>query len=107
MEGKKPAAQISAHAPLLRQLLKTSTDAAASRRKVLALLERLLTPGTEVFKKAQHVYKALYDGDLLPEEDLIAWHAKAAPPGSHGAQLREAVAPFVAWLQEAEEDSDD
>ena len=87
------------------------------------------------FKRAQHVFKALYDADLLPEEALLAWHAApptaeeeesrdadggggggggrpGAPGGqavsaAEGARVREAVAPFIAWLQEAEEDSDE
>ena len=91
-------------------------------------------PSAEAFfKRAQHVFKALYDADLLPEEALLAWHA--APPAAEeeesrdadgggggggrpgapgqavaaaeGARVREAVAPFIAWLQEAEEDSDE
>lgn len=59
-----------------------------------------------LFKKAQRVFKALYDCDLLPEEAILLWHA--TPPASDGGvRVREAVAPFVAWLQEAEEDSDE
>ena len=72
-----------------------------------------------LLKKAPHVFKALYETDLLPEELILSWHAcpRVNGPGMGQsapgirvallAELRAAVAPFVAWLQEAEEDSDE
>ena len=95
---------------MLHQLLLGSPDLPAARLALLACAEQLLTGGAKaepLLKRAPHVFKALYDADLLPEEIILEWHARPVGPGVPGAELRAAVAPFVAWLQEAEEDSDE
>lgn len=62
-----------------------------------------------------HVLKALYDEDIVDEDLITAWHAREGTgkalgvPASAAKQIREASAPFVDWLAEADsdEDSDD
>ena len=46
-----------------------------------------------------------YDIDLLEEAAVVEWYAQA-PDQKDGARktVREAAAPFIKWLQEAEED---
>ena len=64
------------------------------------------------------VLKALYDDDVVEEDDLLAWHAAGATgvepdvhvptPSDMRAPLLVAAEPFITWLQEAEEtESDD
>merc|ERR1712070_235198 len=62
--------------------------------------------------------KAMYDDDLLPEEDIISWSKtpsedilKAIPSQSLGVEvideLKKSIAPFVEWLETAEDDDED
>jgi len=61
------------------------------------------------------VYKlllALYDNDIVDEEDLLKWdalpHDKAVIVDQDEAQqIREKAAPFIKWLKESEEDDSD
>mmetsp|Transcript_5996 Transcript_5996/g.17966 ORF Transcript_5996/g.17966 Transcript_5996/m.17966 type:complete len:603 (-) Transcript_5996:54-1862(-) len=48
------------------------------------------------------VFKALHDADVVEDEGFQRW-AKAAPAGRTRAQ----AAPFLKWLEEAEEDEED
>jgi len=60
------------------------------------------------------VYKlllALYDNDIVDEEDLLKWDAlpndKAVIVDQDEAQeIREKAAPFIKWLKESDSDSD-
>eukprot|EP01087_Luapelamoeba_hula_P004415 TRINITY_DN1435_c0_g1_i1.p1 TRINITY_DN1435_c0_g1~~TRINITY_DN1435_c0_g1_i1.p1 ORF type:complete len:497 (-),score=143.23 TRINITY_DN1435_c0_g1_i1:61-1551(-) len=81
-------------------------------------------PKTEFLaKKVLHVFKYLYDEDLLDEDVILQWYEpEDADDGVEGGgstsnnnnkgnnagqdPLRKAVAPFCKWLQEAESESD-
>ena len=59
-----------------------------------------------MLKKTPAILMALYDLDLLEEEEVVKWHAHA--PGERdeaGSKVREAADPFIKWLREAEEGS--
>ena len=50
-----------------------------------------------------HAPPRRYDIDLLGEEVVVKWHAQ--DPGKFyvpGTKVREAAAPFIKWLGEAE-----
>jgi hypothetical protein len=103
--------QLASHAVLLKKLSAKAVDKSVCEGHVLLCVERLLAvsahaPALAAKKSgAAGVLKVLYDADVLCEEAILSWHA--APCGPHGTRVRQAVAPFVTWLQEAEEEDDD
>lgn len=50
--------------------------------------------------------RTLYDLDIVEEEDIIEWW-ETSESDSENTHVRQTVAKFVEWLQEAEEESDD
>lgn len=81
-----------------------------AQKNLLVSLEMLLGqrfPET-LLPRTAHVLKALYDNDLVDEAIIIDWHNKASKKilGKEvSQQLHNKAAPFVTWLQEAEEES--
>jgi translation initiation factor 5 len=51
------------------------------------------------------VLKHLYDEDAVEEDALMAWWTR--PSASKSLLVRAAVQPFITWLEEAEEESED
>ncbi|KAJ3343587.1 hypothetical protein HDU93_007468 [Gonapodya sp. JEL0774] len=76
----------------------TSTIPSTSRDRILLLL-----------------LKRLYDQSVLPEEVVMTWWARTAKEIGEGVggwtdtkmRIRKSIAPFVTWLEEAEEDEDE
>ena len=61
--------------------------------------------GAAMLKKTPAILMVLYEIDLLEEEEELKWAAKSpGPKDDAGRQARAAAAPFITWLQEAEED---
>ncbi|KAL7748509.1 translation initiation factor eIF-2B epsilon subunit, GEF [Sorochytrium milnesiophthora] len=58
-------------------------------------------PAATVKKYLAHVFKALYDDDLISEDAFLAWSAQ-----SSNQLLKDAARPFIEWLQSAEEEDD-
>jgi translation initiation factor 5 len=67
----------------------------------------------ERVKEAALLLKVLYDEDLAEEEVVLAWAGKEDAgailglSGEAAAPVRKAAAPFVDWLQEADEDEEE
>lgn len=62
--------------------------------------------------KVPLIFQALYEEDVLTEEVLLQWHA--SPPESSwlsnkdvATKVRARAVPFINWLEEAEEESDE
>ena len=59
------------------------------------------------------VLKLFYDSDLVDESLITAWYAKKSAGRVLGvsaeaaASVRAAAAPFIKWLEEADEDDSD
>lgn len=102
------AEQIKEWATLLRGLLDESADKGRTRRLVLqGVVDLVNAPihGEGMLAMTPKILMALYDIDILDEATLLRWHAQAAgQEGGAGAKAREAAAPLIRWLKEAEEE---
>ena len=115
------AKQIKECAPALQELYAASADKRRTQRSILrgvvTLVGRLVDSAEAPLKKAQEearlkktpsILMALYDSDLLEEQVVLKWHAQASnlPERDHeGKRVRTAAAPFIKWLQEADQES--
>ena len=101
--------QIKECAVLLKGLCDASEAKIRTQQAVLKGVTSLVTEpkhGDAMLKKTPAILMALYDNDLIEEAVVVKWHAH--PLGqSHeaGRKVREAAAPFIQWLAEAEEES--
>ncbi|KAI8815108.1 domain found in IF2B/IF5-domain-containing protein [Cladochytrium replicatum] len=100
--------QIPKRAKLLKQFIKTEKD----QKSLLGGFERLvgLSFPKELLDKAPIILKELYDADLVEEEVLIAWGQKASKKyvdRKVSTKIIERAAPFLKWLEEAEEEESD
>jgi len=93
------------------QALQAGKDAPAAgpaQALLLRALEAFVAVHKEALLKATPVLlQALYDADLVEEEAVVAWFSAKAKAGSDAAEVRARAAPFVEWLQTAEEEEED
>jgi len=85
------------------------TPTAASQRELLATIDSYSTkqPSTTksaVMKLAPSILKALYDEEIVEEENILIWYGALV---NKPTQFAKAAAPFCKWLEEAEEEDED
>lgn len=100
--------QIEPHVGLLAKLI---NDDPENQFALLGGLERFL--GLEkpaLIAKVPQILLAFYNKDLLGEAEIIKWGSKVSKkyvPKDVSKTVRKAAKPFVKWLQEADEESDE
>jgi len=60
--------------------------------------------------KVAHIFKELFEEDILEEEVILEWSKKVSKKNvskEMAQKIHEKVAPFIKWLKEAEEESDE
>ena len=101
--------QITTHAVVLKKLFKASPDKDTTQKALLRYVQKLAVEGKHkdtLSRKVPRLLKAMYDLDLLEEEAVTRWYNKGSKAEA-GRAVREAAVPFLKWLREAEEESED
>ena len=108
--------QVSAAAGVFKCLVATDANKFMARH-LIGAVEHMFGPSRfpDLAKAFPLVLKQLYDLDVLEEEVILDWAGQGvtydfSPQDMTSEQvkaLRESADPFVNWLKEAEEDSDD
>lgn len=100
--------QITEHLGLLTKLINHNEE---FEKAFLGGLERYIgLENTGLIEKVPKILVTVYDKDLISEDTIIAWGSKVSKkyvPKEVSKKVRKAAKPFVKWLQEADEDSDE
>ncbi|XP_059062891.1 eukaryotic translation initiation factor 5 [Achroia grisella] len=101
------AADVKKHRSLLLRFTRGDSRA---QRSALHALTALCSHHPALLPKVPAILKLLYDMDIVEEKAMLEWASK--PSRKYGskellAELRRRAQPFLDWLNDAEEDSDD
>ncbi|CAK1582470.1 unnamed protein product [Parnassius mnemosyne] len=91
-------------------LLRLTRAEPRAQRAVLHALTALCAHHPTLLPKVPAILKLLYDTDIVDERAVLEWAAKPSrkyAPRELVADVRRRAQPFIDWLAEAEEDSDD
>lgn len=92
-------------------LLRFTHDDTKAQKYLIGGVELILAlHADKLMDKAAGIFKIFYDLDLLEEKVLVEWGSKVSKKyvsKEVAAQIHEKVAPFIVWLQEADEESED
>lgn len=101
-------AQLEDHAGLLTKLINHQTEL---EKAFLGGLERFLgMEKPELIPALPKILMAIYDHDIVTENVILAWGSKVSKryvAKDVSKKVRRAAKPFIKWLQEADEESDD
>jgi translation initiation factor 5 len=53
------------------------------------------------------IVQIFYEADLVEEDAILEWHQGLDGSTQPFAKVKEAMVPFVKWLQEADEESEE
>lgn len=100
--------QLEAHQGLLVKLI---NERAEYEKAFLGGLERFLgLEKPELITAVPKILHKLYDSEIISEEAIVEWGSKVSKkyvPKDVSKKVRKAAKPFVKWLQEADEESDE
>ncbi|KAI3462579.1 hypothetical protein Pfo_019242 [Paulownia fortunei] len=79
-----------------------------SRLLLLRAIEEFCRkPNPSAVKEVALVLKALYDADVLEEENIVQWYQEGVAGNSKDSSVWKNAKPFVDWLQNAESESEE
>lgn len=101
-------AEVKKHRNLL---LRFTHDDTKAQKYLIGGVELILAlHADKLMDKVAGIFKYFYDHDLLEEKVLLEWSSKVSKKyvsKEVAAQIHEKALPFIKWLQEAEEESED
>lgn len=101
-------AEVKKHRNLLLRF--THDDPKAQKYLIGGIEQILALHAAKLMDKGAIIFKLFYDLDLLEEKVIVEWGSKVSKKyvsKEVAAQIHEKVLPFIKWLQEAEEESED
>lgn len=90
--------------------LKNYVRSAESQKDCINAIEEQCLASRVIGTSLPKILHILYNTDVLEEEAILTWYAKSFPDADDQAQrtqLRQQVTPFINWLNEADEESDE
>jgi translation initiation factor 5 len=103
-------AQIGKRAAMLKRIITTERHEKALLGGTERLVGNLSNENQDMFDKVVKILQLYYHHDLISEEVATKWGSKASKKYvdlATSKKVRKAAEPFITWLQEAEEESDD
>jgi len=100
--------QIKKYANLL---LRFTTENPKGQKYLIGGIEKTVeTYETALLPKVAHIFKELFEEDILEEEVILEWSKKVSKKNvskEMAQKIHDKAAPFIKWLKEAEEESDE
>ncbi|KAG7290625.1 hypothetical protein NEMBOFW57_000628 [Staphylotrichum longicolle] len=103
-------AQIGKRAPMLKRMVSSERHEKALLGGTERLIGHLGEEHPDMYEKVVKILQLYYHHDLVSEEVVTKWGKKASKKYvdlATSKKVRKAAEPFIEWLQEAEEESDE
>jgi hypothetical protein len=108
LSGKKPAKEMTAHLVAFSELLEPFCNSTAAERSLMQALCDYMQDEDSLMEGFMVTCKELYDADVLGEDSILAWVEHKTNEADPDMQpFLTQMAPFVSWLQEADESSEE
>jgi len=107
----EPAKMLSYIKPNRTLLLRFTMSNKKAQRYLLGGIEQLVGSHKNVLlSKVPHILKAFYDEDIIEESEILDWGDKSSKKyvtKEENKEIRSKAEPFLKWLREAEEESEE